>query len=1331
MESVSARRKMGYARQENACLAMQDVQLISDLDATPYELLSSSSQGHLRGSRMVSANNLSVMNEQIFNLETEVETKAKELKAAELRAKRCQEEAAHSDIMVTTLSEKLSTLREELASKTALCKRAEQQRNQALENAEKLKAAFKEYKATVDIKFQKVMESEIKLKQNLIECVREKEKLQLKCTDLERDKADQSHTISQLKEEARLAKNSAAEHSDLKAQLEDAGRRSSDLRRQLTDRNAECRELDSLRKQLEDLHTLTKNQELCLAQSHRAAQQSQGETASLEAILSLLHLREDAVGPLCVRPCILPPVDYSRTAQMMKLQPGEGYQHLLQVLQLKEAERTKQSTQVERLQTCVNRAQEEISSLQASLAQRASHYQNLQMELMDKGNRTTASEKELKRKSARVAALEKQLQEKTSAYSQAAMKNTELEKQLQEKSCTLQHYQTLMSKKQREYQQSLEKTKQSQSQQCTEQQHRIDMLQLSVKEAHSRVLEMEQELTSLQRERDEAQALALELRTSVEQLTQEKQIEARHNEELLQGLKEQSAESATKENELQSSLSACREELTWHLQQMEEMKKSYESKLQRSKDEVCSQQEKLHGVTRVAQSSSEQNVQLQLSLQQQRTMLTDSSARIVELEDSQSHWQQQVSTLEHQLERTRASLQDEVRTRREGDDEKDKGLHDMKEKNIKLSETLNKVSTDVKNYQVELMSKESELQSLRKDVTIKTSQISIMDKNLQQTKSLLENKNDLVVDLEEKLHRCEADKHNCVQRVQLLDGQLQTVQKELAETLTQLQLLNDVLQKIQTIADERQVEVEKLSIRLSETQRELEERTHEVLDMDSALKERQGELQRRATLLGQLDVAIREHKQEMEIKVKALERSLEAREEELRDVQRELGETKDSHQHRLQTLLQELEKAQCHCDALTSQLDAIKLQEKEQDVRMRHAEEELALKETRWQESEARLQNIVACLERELDLERDQHNNELESLQQTRGQLLKVSSHMSSSQDKLASKLQQQEMQLEQTKVELDLTKAQTSHLQTQLEQSQNGLLQRESQLSRTRNLYEKVKAQNSQLQIQLEQLSAQLKEARVQAAWLQTQLDSSQRSIETNSESLLIKESEVTRLQAKISRLERAAERQNPAVYNTLSSLSSAHPLLHPQEDSSSPHCPSSSPKMRPANSISPPHTPWTSLPCQTKTSPPSDAGLQLLLQSCSNDLSLELPPSLKRTLREALSQQPWESSCSDTIDPSWQGLSSTEPSSSCEISFDPLTYMGGETISSTERTMMEEEDDERVGPDTPGNHTSSLAGMLRFVNQTLANQKDPSLWSSPGSSQSGHSLQMDAKEA
>lgn len=44
MESVSSRRKAGCVRQENACLTMQDEQLINDLDAMQYELASFKSQ---------------------------------------------------------------------------------------------------------------------------------------------------------------------------------------------------------------------------------------------------------------------------------------------------------------------------------------------------------------------------------------------------------------------------------------------------------------------------------------------------------------------------------------------------------------------------------------------------------------------------------------------------------------------------------------------------------------------------------------------------------------------------------------------------------------------------------------------------------------------------------------------------------------------------------------------------------------------------------------------------------------------------------------------------------------------------------------------------------------------------------------------------------------------------------------------------------------------------------------------------------------------------------------------------------------------------------------
>ncbi|CAB1429621.1 unnamed protein product [Pleuronectes platessa] len=654
MESISLRKKVGCVRQENACLSM-DEQLISDFDALQYELTSSRSQLHLRGSRAGAESSVAVMSGQIRQLEAELEAQVKEFKAAELRAECSQEAAAHNDIVLAGLTEELSAFREELDNKTALGKRAEQQRNQALENAEKLKEAFKEYKATISIKLKRVMESESKLKESLIECDREKEEVEVKCAVLQREKAEQGRATSQLKEELREAKCLAVERSDLLTQLEEARRRASILDRQLAEQAAGCREQASLLRELQELRALTQSQEQRVAQSHREAQQRQAELSSLEAALALLHLREGVVGALCAKPCMLPPVDYSGAVHLLKLKPGEGYQQLLRVIQSSEFERTKQSGLVERLQDRLSRAQEEITSLQSSMAQRASHYQSLHTELLDKVSQANDTEKELKRKCARVAALEKQLQEKTSAYSQAALKNTELENQLLEKTNSVQHYQTMMTKKQREYQQSLDKCKRSQSQQGTEQQHRIEMFQLS---------------------------------TTVEQLTQEKQVEVRNNEELLQSFKEHAAQSSTEVSELQSSLSACREELASYLQKMDNVKMNYGNELQKSNDKVSSLQERLHSTSLECQRSSEQNLQLQLSLQQQQNMLTEGTAHISDLEDNQCQLQRQVSSLEQQLERARASLQEEARARKQEAQEREKDLQLMNQQNTQLSESV-------------------------------------------------------------------------------------------------------------------------------------------------------------------------------------------------------------------------------------------------------------------------------------------------------------------------------------------------------------------------------------------------------------------------------------------------------------------------------------------------------------------------------------------------------------------------------------------------------------------------------------------------------------------
>lgn len=60
-----------------------------------------------------------------------------------------------------------------------------------------------------------------------------------------------------------------------------------------------------------------------------------------------------------------------------------------------EAERNKYSGLAERLQERLSRAQEEIASLQSSIAQKASQYQSLHTELLGKVSQATDTEKEV------------------------------------------------------------------------------------------------------------------------------------------------------------------------------------------------------------------------------------------------------------------------------------------------------------------------------------------------------------------------------------------------------------------------------------------------------------------------------------------------------------------------------------------------------------------------------------------------------------------------------------------------------------------------------------------------------------------------------------------------------------------------------------------------------------------------------------------------------------------------------------------------------------------------------------------------------------------------
>ncbi|XP_064789048.1 cytoskeletal protein Sojo-like [Oncorhynchus masou masou] len=326
-------------------------------------------------------------------------------------------------------------------------------------------------------KLKKVLDNEARLKEALIQCDKERVVWERRCLQLEQDKTEMNQLIGQLKEESVRAKAMSVESATLRSRLEEASVRAMELKRRLSDREIVEKDIEVLRKECRDLRHLTTSQEQKLEHCQREAQQSQAEQASLEAILSLLHLRESGGGSLCAKPCLPAPF-----CDVPKLKPGEQYQQLLPVLHAVEQERVRQAAlaldlqerlgqaqaeltalqnnmnqrdlqlqklhtelqkstvqinQLEReaalvlgLQERLRQAQEEMTTLQNNMNQRDLQLQKLHTELQERTVQINQLERELRRKNVCLATTVQQLEKKDAGLSQAVEKTTELEQNL-------------------------------------------------------------------------------------------------------------------------------------------------------------------------------------------------------------------------------------------------------------------------------------------------------------------------------------------------------------------------------------------------------------------------------------------------------------------------------------------------------------------------------------------------------------------------------------------------------------------------------------------------------------------------------------------------------------------------------------------------------------------------------------------------------------------------------------------------------------------------------------------------------------------------------------
>uniref|UniRef100_A0A4W2HEA1 Coiled-coil domain containing 18 n=1 Tax=Bos indicus x Bos taurus TaxID=30522 RepID=A0A4W2HEA1_BOBOX len=1270
-EIKSLREKLNKLRQQNACLVSQNHSLMTKIESVHFELTQSRAKVSMLESAQKQAANVPILEEQIINLEAEVSAQDKVLREAEDKLEQSQKMVIEKEQSLQKSQEECIRLKVDLLEQSKQGKRAERQRNEALYNAEELSKAFQHYKEKVAEKLEKVQAEEEILEKNLINCEKENKRLQEKCGLYKNELEILKEKLRQLKEENNNGKEKlrimAVKNSEVMAQLTESRQSILKLESDLEDKDEILREKFSLMNENRELKVriATQNERLDLCQQE--IESSRVELRSLEKIMSQLPLKREIFGfksplskhqmsslsnkqdsyigccetnkmviselriKLAIKEAEIQKLQANLTANQLShnltacndYQEGRKLNSLEiepvklgnQVESLKdqnqhtmnkqyERERQRLASGIEELRDKLMQIEAENSDLKVNMAHRTSQFQLIQEELLEKASNSSKLESEMTKKCSQLLTLEKQLEEKIVAYSSIAAKNAELEQELMEKNEKIRSLETNINTEHEKICLAFEKAKKIHLDQHKEMEKQIERLESQLDKKEQQFKEQEKTMSMLQQDIICKQHHLESLDRLLTESKGEMEKENMKKDEALKALQNQVSEETIKVRQLDSALEICKEELALHLNQLEGNKEKFEKQLKKKSEEVYCLQKELKIKNHSLQETAEQNVILQHTLQQQQQMLQQETIRNEELEDIQTKLEKQISKLEQELQKQRESSAEKLRKMEEKCEAATYEADLKRQKIIELTGTTRQVKLEMDQYKEELSKMEKEIMHLKRDGENKAMHLSQLDMILEQTKTELDKKTNAVKDLEKLQHHTETELTEALQKREALETELQNAHGELKSTLRQLQELRDVLQKAQLSLEEKYTTIKDLTAELRECKMEIEDKKQELLEMDQALKERNWELKQRAAQVTHLDMTIRGHRGEMEQKIIKLEGTVEKSELELKESSRQIESLNEKLQNSKEQL-REKEFITLQNEQEISQLKKEtertqqKMKEMESEAHGKYLAEELGASQVRETQLEARMQAEIKKL-----------STEVESLKEA---------------------------------YHLEMISHQENHAKWKIS-------------------VDSQKTSVQQLNEQLEKAKLELEEAQDTVSSLHQQVQDRNEVIEATNEALLIKESELTRLQAKISGHERAEDiKFLPA------------PFTSPVEIT---------PDIQDSKLAKHSHTAF--FKCRKLRRSISASDLSFRTHS-DEDLSEELLQDLKKMQLE----QP------STLEENQRDLPYTQSDS-----FKPLTY--------------DLNDD-----NSENNDFSTLSGMLRYINKEVRLLKKSSMQTGAGSTQ------------
>ncbi|XP_010643196.1 coiled-coil domain-containing protein 18 isoform X3 [Fukomys damarensis] len=1177
-EIKSLREKLDILRQQNACLVTQNHSLMSKIESIHFELTQSRAKISVLESAQHQATTIPILEEQIMSLEAEVSAQDKVLREAEDKLEQSQKMVIEKEKRFQESKEECIKLKVDLLEQRKQGKRAEQQRNEALCNAEELSKAFQQYKEKVAEKLEKVQAEEEILEKNLVNCEKENKRLQEKCGLYKSELEILKEKLRQLKEEHNNGKEKlrimAVRNSEVMAQLTESRQSILKLESELEDKDEILREKFSLMNENRELKVRIAMQNERLDLCQQEIENSRIELRSLEKIISQLPLKREILGfksshsnhqmnslsnkeESCVGCCEANKLMISelriklaiKEAEIQKLHANLTASQLTQNLtsskdsqessklntfetepvklggnqiaeKIKnrsqhtvnkqyERERQKLTTGIEELRTKLMQIEAENSDLKVNMAHRTSQFQLIQEELLEKASNSSKLESEMTKKCSQLLTLEKQLEDKIVAYSSIAVKNAELEQELMEKNEKIRSLETNINTEHEKICLAFEKAKKIHLEQHKEMEKQIERLEAQLEKKDQQFKEQENTMSVLQQDIMCKQHHLESLDRLLTESKVEMEKENMRKDEALKALQNQVSEETIKVRQLDSALEMCKEELALHLNQLEGNKEKFEKQLKKKSEEH--------------------------TLQQQQQMLQQETIRNGELEDTQTKLEKQVSKLEQELQKQRESSAERLRKMEE---KCEAAVHDAdlkKQKITELTHTSRQIKLEVDQYKEELSKMEKEIMHLKRDGENKAMRLSQLDMILDQTKTELEKKTSAVKELEKLQQRSENELTETIQRREGLETELQNAHRELKSTLRQLQELRDVLQKAQLSLEEKYTTIKDLTAELRDCKMEIEDKKEELLEMDQALKERNWELKQRAAQVTHLDMTIREHRGEMEQKIIKLEGTLEKSELELKECNKQI----ESLNEKLQNAKEQLREKEFIM--LQNEQEIGQLKKEAERTQQRIKEMEKVMKE---QEQYIATQYKEARdLGQELRLNQEQLQNAHTELVEAHHQQVQAQREI----ERLTSELEdikqlskEKEAHRNHLAEELGASQVREAHLEARMQAEIKKLSAEVDSLKEAYHMEiilhqenhakwkisaDSQKTSVQQLNEQLEKAKLELEEAQDTASNLHQQVQDKNEVIEAINEALLIKESEITKLQAKISGHEKAED--------------------------------------------------------------------------------------------------------------------------------------------------------------------------------------------------------------